>query len=125
MTPTRALRVREAIEVVVETDRGSLGILPRHIDFVAPLVPGILLWEDPEGEEYCLAVDRGTLVKCGQDVLVSVREAVESADLASLRAAVRSRFDVVDERERMSRSALAQLEARFLRALLEERGHAG
>ena len=126
MTPTRTLQVREAAEVVVETDHGSVGLLPRHIDYVAALVAGILLWEDPKGGEHYLAVDRGTLVKCGPDVLVSVREAVEGEDLAGLQAAVRSRFEVIDDRERMSRSALAQLEARFLRGLLEERarGHA-
>jgi F-type H+-transporting ATPase subunit epsilon len=120
-TPTGVLPDRAAVEIVLETDHGSVGLLPRHIDFVAPLVPGILLYEDEAGGEHYVAVDQGTVVKCGPDVLVAVREAVEGEELGALRSAVRERFESVDDRERLSRTALAQLETRFLRALLEQR----
>ena len=51
--------------IVAETIQGSVGILPRRLDCVAALVPGILLYEcEDDGETY-VAVDEGVLVKKG------------------------------------------------------------
>jgi len=48
--------------------RASFGLLPRRLDCVAALAPGILIYEDEaEGEVY-VAVDDGVLVKTGLDV---------------------------------------------------------
>ena len=61
--------------IVAETREGSFGVLPRRLDCVAALVPGILIYEHAaEGEVY-VAVDEGVLVKAGPDVRVSVRNA--------------------------------------------------
>jgi len=122
VTPTRTVLETDAVRVVAESDRGSFGLLPRHQDWVAPLVPGILTWEDPDGEERYAAVDRGTLLKCGDRVSVAVGEAVPGEDLARLQETVRERFEQLDDRERRTRSALARLEARFLRGLVEVGG---
>lgn len=120
--PTRIVLEDEASKVVAEAAEGSIGILPRHIDYVAVLVPGILLYDTPEGTEECLAVDRGLLVKQGSRVDVSVRDAVVGDDLGDLRRAVRIRFQTLDERERAARTALAELEARFIRQFLQQAG---
>src|SRR5210317_2134186 len=51
--------------IVAETRAGSLGLLPRRLDCVAALAPGILTYEtEAEGEVY-VAVDEGVLVKTG------------------------------------------------------------
>ena len=118
--PTGTVREDEARKVVAEALEGSIGLLPRHVDYVAVLVPGILLYETPDGEEALLAVDHGLLVKRGSEVDVAVREAIPGEDLASLRRTVRERFVALDEREHASRAALAQLEARFIRRFLEQ-----
>lgn len=118
-TPSGAVLEDEAERIVVEAAEGSVGLLPRHVDYVAVLVPGILLYETPGGEERLLAVDQGLLVKRGRRVDVSVRDAIPGEELASLRRAVRERFVSLDEREHASRRALAQLEARFIRRFLE------
>lgn len=120
MLPSETLLDTPASKVVAESDRGSFGLLPRHVDVAVPLVPGILLYEDEEGVERLLAVDQGVLVKCGPEVRVSVRDAVEGDDLAGLRATVRERFEVLDDRERRTRAALAHLEARFIRRFVEQ-----
>ena len=61
--------------IVAETREGSFGVLPRRLDCVAALVPGILVYEhEAEGEVY-VAVDEGVLVKTGPEVRVSVRNA--------------------------------------------------
>lgn len=118
--PTEVVLEDEARKVVAEALEGSVGLLPRHIDYVAVLVPGILLYETTEGEERLLAVDHGLLVKRGDRVDVSVRDAIAGEELAGLRRAVRKRFVRLDEREHASRRALARLEARFIRRFLEQ-----
>lgn len=125
LVPSRVVARDEVVSVVAEGSEGSFGILPRHVDYVTELVPGILTYRrEEDGPERILALDRGTLVKVGPEILVSVRDAVEGDDLESLRATVHRRFRTLDEREREARSALATLEARFIRRFLEQIGRA-
>lgn len=105
--------------IVAETREGSFGILPRRLDCVAALAPGILICENEiEGEVY-LAVDEGVLIKTGLDVLVSVRNAIAGTDLGKLRDSVEREFLNLDEREQSVRSALAKMESGFIRRLAE------
>ena len=105
--------------IVAETREGSFGILPRRLDCVAALAPGILIYEnEAEGEVY-LAVDEGVLIKTGLGVLVSVRNAIAGTDLAKLRDSVEREFLNLDEREQSVRSALAKMESGFIRRLAE------
>ena len=74
--------------IVAESREGSFGLLPHRLDCVAALEPGILTYEtEAEGEVY-VAVDEGILIKTGQDVLVSVRDAIFGTDLSQLQEAV-------------------------------------
>lgn len=101
--------------MVVETREGSFGILPRRLDCVAALEPGILCYEtEAEGETF-VAVDEGVLVKTGPEVRVSVRRALGGSDLARLRLAVENEFLALDEREQGLRKVMAKLETGFLR----------
>ena len=101
--------------IVAETREGSFGILPRRLDCVAALVPGILVYEtEAEGEVY-VAVDEGVLVKIGPNVLVSVRRAIGGAELGALRDAVTQEFLSLDENEQSVRVVMAKLETGFLR----------
>jgi F-type H+-transporting ATPase subunit epsilon len=105
--------------IVAETREGSFGILPRRLDCVAALAPGILIYEnEAEGEVY-LAVDEGVLIKTGLDVLVSVRNAIAGTDLTKLRDSVEREFLNLDEREQSLRSALAKMESGFIRRLVD------
>ncbi len=120
LLPERVLLEREVDKIVAEAIDGSFGILPRHIDMVAPLVPGILRYT-AGGEEAYLALDEGMLVKCGQEVLVSVRNAVAGVDLGALEETVRERFHVIDDQERRMRTALLHLELDIVRRFSELR----
>ena len=100
-------------KVIAEAQNGFFCLLPKHIDFVAPLVPGLLSYESDQGEE-TLAVDTGVLVKCGDEVLVSVRDAVRGKDVSELQKTVQRVFLNLDEAEKKSRAALARLEAAFV-----------
>ena len=100
--------------IIAETREGSFGLLPQRLDCVAALTPGILTYETGSDGEVFVAVDEGVLVKTGQDVLVSVRRAIEGTDLGKLRDSVEKDFLTLDGREQSVRSVMAKLETGFL-----------
>ena len=107
------------LRVVAETHQGSFGLLPHRLDCVASLSPGILVYETAaEGEAY-IAVDEGVLVKTGQDILVSVRNAIRGSDLGQLNAAVEREFLNLSEQERNVRSVMARMESGLIHRLVE------
>ena len=101
--------------IVSETHAGSFGLLPLRRDCVAALTPGILIYETAAEGEVFVAVDGGVLVKTGPDVLVSVRRAMQGADLGQLRQAVEDEFLALDAQDQNVRSVLTKLETGFLR----------
>jgi F-type H+-transporting ATPase subunit epsilon len=107
------------LRVVAETRDGSFGILPNRLDCVAGIAPGILAYETKENAAVYVAVDEGVLVKAGQDVLVSVRQAVGGTDLSQLHEAVKRRFLTVDQQERTVRGAVAKMQSGFLSRFAE------
>jgi F-type H+-transporting ATPase subunit epsilon len=117
--PAGVLIDEEVIKVVAEAANGSFGMLPRHIDFVTALVPGLLSFLPVIGSEQFLAVDEGVLVKQGAGVTVATRNAVRGPDLGELRQRVEEQFETLDEHEKKARSALAKLEADFVRQFLK------
>jgi F-type H+-transporting ATPase subunit epsilon len=123
LLPAEVLIEEDVTKVVAEAHNGFFCLLPRHVDFVAALVPGILSYEIGSGREVFLAVDEGILIKCSQEVLVSTRNAVRGPDLGQLRLTVVEKFEALDEREKSARSAMAKIEAGFVRRFLEIQGH--
>jgi len=117
ITPARVAIDRSVRRILAEAPDGHFGMLPRHADFVTELVPGILVHEARDGTEHFVAVNSGTLVKCGAHVRVAVRDAIEGEDLARLRERVETEFRRQDEDGRMARTALARLEAGMIRHL--------
>jgi len=125
LLPTEVLVNEKVIKVIAEADNGEFCLLPRHIDFVAALVPGVLCFYNTGGLESYVALDQGVLVKCGREVFISTPNGVRGNDLNHLRALVEERFMVLDEQERKARSAMARLEAGALRRFrnLQEHSH--
>ena len=119
--PSGVLLEQSAAKVVAEARNGSFCLLPRHVDFAATLVPGILALTSEDGEETFLAVDEGVLVKRGPEVLVSTWNAARG-QLGELRRAARARFHDLGEREREARLALDRLEASLARQVFEWEG---
>ena len=105
--------------IVAETREGSFGLLPRRLDCVAALTPGILTYEvETEGEVY-VAVDEGVLAKTGSEVIVSVHNAIAGTDLRQLRDSVEREFLNLNDRELSVRSVMAKMESGFIRRLAE------
>ncbi|MFO7596209.1 MAG: F0F1 ATP synthase subunit epsilon [Desulfocurvibacter africanus] len=116
--PSRIFLDTDVQKVVAESLAGSFGLLPRHIDMATALAPGILAYTDEAGQEQFLAVSEGILVKKADEVLVSVRTAV-SGQLGELRDKVRRFAQERGEREQVTRTAVAHMEADFVRRFLE------
>lgn len=119
LIPTRVVVDQTVRKVVADGEHGSFCLLPRHVDFLASIVPGLLAFEDAEGHEHFAAVDEGILVKRDQEVLVSTLRAVLGGELEQLKKTVSEEFAALDENERAAKSAMAKLEASFLRNYLE------
>jgi len=96
----------DVTNIVAETSAGSFGILPRRLDCVASIVPGILIYETVGGEEKYAALDEGVLVKTGLEVFLSVRRAHGGDNLE---------FLDMDESEKSVRRVLARLETGIIR----------
>jgi len=107
------------LEIIVESVKGSYGLLPNRLDCALPLVPGILSYRTGEQQEHYVAIDQGILVKTGQKVSISVRRAIGGVDLGKLEQAVEKEFINLDEREQSVRGALAKLESGFIRRYME------
>lgn len=119
LLPTRKLLDEPVTKIVAEGTNGSFALLPRHVDVVAALVPGVLTYTRDSGEERIVGIDAGILVKCEDEVLVSVRRAMQGDDLASLRERIEREFRAEDERQRLARSAVARLEAGVVRRFIQ------
>ncbi len=122
LIPTVVLVNEEVTKVIAEAENGHFCLLSNHIDFLAALVPGILSFTTDGGQEIFVAVDEGILVKCGSEVLVSTRNAIKGKNLETLKQTVAEQFQMLDEKEKLTRSALAQFEASMMRHF-QELGH--
>ena len=117
--PTEVLLEDQVTRIKAEAANGWFGLLPKHVDFVTALVPGILTFQTRGGPEEYLAVDHGILVKCGPEVSISTRNAVRGTNLEHLRAEVEFRFREREEQEKRARVFEAKLETDLVRRLLE------
>lgn len=117
--PSDLLLEEEAVRIKAEAEDGWFGLLPRHIDFVTSLVPGVVAFQPPGKAEEYLAVDHGILVKCGAEVSISTRNAIRGPNLEQLRKDLEAQFLERAERERAARALEAKLEADLVRNLLE------
>ena len=127
LLPTEVLVDEPAAKVVAEAENGSFCLLPRHVNYVTSLAPGILVYTDSDGADRYVGVAEGVLVKTKSIVRVSVEFGVCGENLGHLRESVRQYFESVDDRERQAVSAVARLEADFVRRFLalEERPNVG
>lgn len=123
LLPAEILLEHEVTKINAEAENGYFCLLQHHVDFVAALIPGVLSYES-NGVDHFIAVDGGTLVKRGQEVLVSTRNAVRGPELGKLKQVVEEQFEELDEKEKKARTAAAKLEVDLLRRFLELKEHA-
>lgn len=115
LLPTEVFADRDdVLEIIADSNGGSFGLLPRRLDCVAALSPGILTYKTEKDGTVYLAIDAGVLVKTGSEVLCSVRRAIGGVDLSQLHDAVKQQFLVMDEQEKAVRAAVSKMESSFV-----------
>jgi F-type H+-transporting ATPase subunit epsilon len=119
LLPTQRLVDAPVTRVSAESGVGSFTLLPRHIDLVEAIRPGLLSFVTADGDEVHLAVDEGILVKRRDEVRVSTQNAIRGEDLRTLQQTVQREFHNLDERERKARAVLADLETDLVRYFVE------
>jgi F-type H+-transporting ATPase subunit epsilon len=117
LLPNQILLSAQATKLGGDAVNGSFVILPRHIDFVTALVPGILYFQEVEDQPKYVAVDSGILVKQERSVWVSVLQAIQGDDLEQLDQTVEQEFRQLNERQKQTQTALTRLEVSFMRGM--------
>jgi F-type H+-transporting ATPase subunit epsilon len=115
LLPAEVLLNEEVEKVTAEAENGFFTLLPRHVDFVAALVPGIFSYQTTAGAEHFLALDEGILVKQGDQVYVSAARAMPGDNLDQLQDTVENELKVLDEKEKKARTVMSRMEADTLR----------
>lgn len=121
LLPSEVFLTEDVTKVVAEAENGFFCLLTQHVDFTASLVPGVFSYSTENGDEEYLAIDIGTLVKRGSEILVSTRNAFRGPELGQLKDVIVARFREIDEREKKARTAAAKLEVDLLRRFMELR----
>lgn len=119
MLPTEVMIDEPVAKVSAEAVNGAFTLLPRHIDFVTVLTPGLFSFVTEAGDDVYLAMADGVLVKRGPAVHVSTRNAIRGTNLATLWQTVRQEFEQLDEAERKARSVIASLETTLARQIAQ------
>jgi F-type H+-transporting ATPase subunit epsilon len=117
--PAEVVLTEEVTKVKAEAENGWFCVLPRHVDFVTSVVPGLLIFELPDRTSQYLAIDFGVMVKCGANLSLSTRNAVRGADLGVLKQTIETHFLALREKEKATRAFEAKLEGELVRQLLQ------
>lgn len=120
LLPTEVFINLPVTKIIAEAEDGAFCLLPKHVDFISALLPGILTYVDEQRCENFLGVGGGILTKTGSEVRVSTIYAVQGDDLGTLRQKVIEQFETLNDRERLARSAIAKLEADILRHFIKQ-----
>lgn len=115
LVPNYVLIDQPVTKIIAEGENGAFCLLPHHIDLLTALVPSILTWQSPEAEDRFVAIDRGLLIKCGPEVLISTRNAFQGSQLEVLQQEIAQQFHTLDEQERLARTAIARMETSLAR----------
>ena len=122
LTPSGIVVDERVNRVRFDAQDGSFTFLPKHADFATVIVPGLVLFEIADGEqagkEIYMACDRGMLVKANTTVLLSVRRAVISENLAELSYTITEEFKKDEENRKAVNVAMARLENSLTRRVL-------
>ena len=122
LTPSGIVVDEHVNRVRFDAQDGSFTFLPKHADFATVIVPGLVSFEIADGEkagkEVYMACDRGMLVKANATVLLSVRRAVISENLAELSYTITEEFKKDEENRKAVNVAMARLENGLTRRVL-------
>lgn len=97
-------------KVTAPGKEGSFQILPKHIDMVSSLQPGILVLTK-SGQDRYFAINQGVLVKEHNLIHISSFQVMEGVSLAKLQETISENFKMLNEKEKRLKQILTKLEA--------------
>jgi len=129
-TPLSVAVEEDGVAIVAAEDAsGGFGIQPGHADFLTSLAVAVVSWRSRDDTRHYCAVRGGVLtVSGGTEVAIATREAVTGDDLATLDAAVLSRFQAdaaADQAERVDSTRLQLSAIRQIVSRLRPGGSGG
>lgn len=114
-TPLGTVLKSKIIKVTVETLNGYHTLLPKHVDFAAAMDANIVSYTTDKNEEKYVACHRGIVVKKGDEVTITVQNAVAGNTLDELTDVISTEFKHNDEQRKELNSAMARLELGIVR----------
>jgi F-type H+-transporting ATPase subunit epsilon len=120
LLPSRILLDKKVTKIQAEATYGHFTLLPKHIDFVAPLVTGILVLTQEEKVSY-VAIDGGLLVKKEQQVWISTPRGMLDDDLDVLQQNIEQQWESIKHAEKKAKTAMSKLESDAIRRYVEWR----
>lgn len=109
----------DVVSIEAEDSTGRFGILARHADLLAVLVPSVIHWQGAHDRQGYCAVHGGILtVRDGDIVSVSSREAVPGDDLEKLESEIVTRFARRRNEEQAARVAMERMMLSALRQIM-------
>jgi len=119
--PSKIMIEKEAVKIRAEALDGHFVLLPKHIDFVAPLVSSILILTDAKGKHTYIAIDGGTLIKKDNQVWISTPRALFDDDIEQLERHISKQWSLIKEGEEKAKTSMAKLESDTIRRYMEWR----
>jgi len=118
ITP-QAVETIENISFFRAEDRsGSFGILPRHTEFLTTLEPSIAIAVIEEREHY-YAFNGGVLSFKDNRLTITAKEFVQSDKVGELLEMIKRSFKAQEEKERLFRDNIENLQKAFIKKLIE------
>jgi|SRR5665647_189546 len=116
--PYETILDEEVDKITAPGVEGAFQILPKHIDVVWTLQPGILILTKDNENKY-FAIHKGVLVKENDIVYVSSFQAIKGDSLEDLNKALIENFKTLDDREKQAQKVLIKLETDTMRRFME------
>ncbi len=120
LLPSRILLDKKVVKIQAEATYGHFTLLPKHIDFVAPLETSILILTQEKKVSY-VAIDGGLLVKKQQQVWISTPRGMIDDDLDVLQQHIEQQWEIIRQTEQRAKTAMSKLESDAIRRFVEWR----
>ncbi len=118
-SPTGILLDTKILKVDFEAIDGFFTLLPKHVDFVSALKPGILSYTTMDKKTRYMACNQGILVKRGDEVHLSTKLGILDDNLEQLKKTIEVDFKEMEEMRKESNKAMARLELGLTKGLMQ------
>ncbi len=118
ITPQAVETVKNISFFRAEDRSGSFGILPRHIEFLTILEPSIAIAVIEDKEHY-YAFNSGVLSFKNNALTITAKEFVQSDNISKLLEMIKHTFKEQEEKERLFRDSIENLQKAFIKKLID------